>query len=273
MSDSVQTAGPLPATVRTPSAVRPRLGATSRLDAWWLQPLLVALGLGAFGAYSTWAAFQGANYEWAAVKGLPVYLSPFYSPLLTPDWWPLSPALLILWAPLGFRATCYYYRKAYYRAFFLDPPACSVGEARGHRYKGETAFPFILQNVHRYFLYVALVFIGILGYDVVLAFTRWPTEGGTGFGVGLGSLIMLANVVLLTGYTLGCHSLRHVVAGKLDCFSCGALGGARYDLWRGLNVLNQRHMLWAWMSLTSVGLTDLYIRLVASGVWVDPRLL
>ncbi|MFN2432048.1 MAG: succinate dehydrogenase [Gemmatimonadota bacterium] len=274
MTDSVQTAGPVPPAARTPAAVRPRLGATSRRDAWWLQPVLVALGLAAFGVYSTWAAFQGVNYEWGPVEGLPVYLSPFYSPLFTPEWWPLSPALLILWAPLGFRATCYYYRKAYYRAFFLDPPACAVGEARGHGYRGETAFPFILQNVHRYFLYLALIFIGILSYDAALAFTRWPRAGGgTGFGAGLGSLIMLANVILLAGYTFGCHSLRHAVAGKLDCFSCGALGGARYDLWRGVNVLNQRHMLWAWMSLTSVGVTDLYIRLVASGVVADPRLL
>ena len=275
MTDSVQTAGPVRSGIRTPAAQRPKLGATSRRDAWWLSPLLIVLGLSAFGIYSTWAAFKGANFEWTPPGGsAPVYLSPFYSPLFTPDWWPLSPALLILWAPLGFRATCYYYRKAYYRAFFLDPAACAVGEARGHGYRGETAFPFVLQNVHRFFMYLAVVIIGILAYDVVLAFTRWSQPGGgTGFGIGLGSLIMLLNVVLLASYTFGCHSLRHVVAGKLDCFSCGALGGVRYDLWRGINVLNARHMLWAWMSLTSVGLTDLYIRLVALGVIADPRLL
>ena len=274
MTDGVQTAGSATPTVRTPAALRPRLGATSRRDAWWLQPLLIAFGLGIFGVYSTWAALQGENYEWGLVEGLPIYLSPFYSPLFTPDWWPLSPALLILWAPLGFRATCYYYRKAYYRAFFLDPPACAVSEARGHSYRGEAAFPFILQNVHRYFLYLALVFIGILGYDAILSFTRWPRSGGgVGFGAGLGSFIMLTNVVLLSGYTFGCHSLRHAVAGKLDCFSCGALGGFRYDLWRGINVLNRKHTLWAWMSLISVGFTDLYIRMVAAGVWTDPRIL
>jgi hypothetical protein len=272
MTDSVQTAGPLPPVARTPAA-RPRLGATARRDAWWVQPLLIALGFGAFIVYSTWAAFQGKNFEWGLVEGLPIYLSPFYSPLFLPEWWPLSPALLILWAPGGFRLTCYYYRKAYYRAYFLDPPACAVGEARGHSYRGETAFPFILQNVHRYFLYLALAFILILSYDVVLAFTRWPRpDGSVGFGAGLGSFVMFVNVVLLAGYTCGCHSLRHAVAGKLDCFSCGALGGARYDLWRGINVLNRKHMLWAWMSLFSVGFADLYIRMVASGVWTDPRI-
>ena len=274
MTDSVQTAGPFPPAARTPAAQRPRLGATSRRDTWWLQPLLVAIGLTIFVVYSTWAALQGTNYEWGPIERLPVYLSPFYSPLFTPDWWPLSPALLILWAPGGFRVTCYYYRKAYYRAYFLDPPACAVGEARGHRYRGETAFPFILQNVHRYFLYLALIFIVILTYDAIVSFTRWPgLDGEPGFGAGLGSLIMLTNVILLAGYTFGCHSLRHAVAGKLDCFSCGALGGARYDLWRGINVLNRKHMLWAWLSLGMVGFTDLYIRLVSAGVWADPRLL
>ncbi|HEY7462452.1 MAG TPA: succinate dehydrogenase [Gemmatimonadota bacterium] len=275
MTDSVRTAGPAPSRPRTPAAVSPRLGATSRRDAWWLQPLLVALGLGLYGVYSTWAAFVNANYEWTPPGGsLPVYLSPFYSPLFKPSWWPLSPALLILWAPLGFRATCYYYRKAYYRAYFLDPAACAVGEARGHSYRGETAFPFILQNAHRYFMYLAVVLIGILAYDAFLSFTRWPrADGSLGFGIGLGSLILLANVVLLAGYTFGCHSLRHVVGGNLDCFSCGALGGVRYDLWRGLSALNQRHMLWAWISLVGVGFTDFYIRMVASGAWTDPRLL
>jgi hypothetical protein len=275
MTDSVHTAGPRPPAVRTPAAVAPRLGATSRRDAWWAQPLLVALGLAVFGAYSTWAALQGVNYEWTPPGGgLPVYLSPFYSPLFTPHWWPWSPAILILWAPLGFRATCYYYRKAYYRAYFLDPPACAVSESRGHAYRGETSFPLVLQNVHRYFMYLAVVFIVILTYDAVLSFLRWPRPGGeVGFGAGLGSFIMLANVVLLAGYTFGCHSLRHAVAGRLDCFSCGALGGLRYDLWRGMNVLNQQHMLWAWMSLVMVGFTDLYIRMVASGAWTDPRML
>jgi hypothetical protein len=58
------------------------------------------------------------------------YLSPLFSPLIAPGWlpWFISPGLLILWIPLGFRATCYYYRKAYYRFYFADPPGCAVGE-------------------------------------------------------------------------------------------------------------------------------------------------
>jgi len=233
-----------------------------RRDAWWLELLPVVIVLGAFSVYATWRALEGAYYEWGP------YLSPFYSPLIKPRWWPFSPAILILGGPLGFRATCYYYRKAYYRSFFLDPPACSVGEFRSHKYRGETAFPLILQNLHRYFLYAALIFLIILWYDAIRAF--W-FEGG--FRIGVGSLVLLTNIILLSLYTFSCHSLRHIVGGKLDCFSCAAFGGQRHAVWRGTSVLNERHMLFAWLSLFSVGLSDLYVRLVATGAIRDLRLL
>lgn len=235
-----------------------------RRDAWWLEPVPVVIVLGLFGVYATLRAFEGTYYEWGP------YLSPFYSPLIDPahHWWPLSPALLILGGPLGFRVTCYYYRKAYYRAFFLDPPACAVGEPGEHRYRGETAFPLILQNLHRYFLYLALIFLVILWYDAIRAFSF-----GGRFGIGAGSLVLLGNIILLTLYTFSCHSLRHLVGGNVDCFSCAAFGRSRYAAWRGAGVLNERHMLFAWLSLLSVGFADLYVRLVASGAVRDFRLL
>src|SRR5438552_14166384 len=157
---------------------RPSFGQTMRPDIWWRQPLLVFLGLGAFIVYSTWAAFQGTHYFFGN------YISPFYSPELfgdsphswfgpKPSWWPgwllFSPALLILWAPGGFRLTCYYYRGAYYKAFWADPPACTVGEPR-KTYLGERSFPLIMQNVHRYFLYLAFLFLLVRAYEVVMAF-------------------------------------------------------------------------------------------------------
>src|SRR6516225_2434963 len=153
-------------------------GETMRRGAWWAQPLFVFLGLSTFVVYSTWAAFQGTHY-WLDQNGAD-YLSPFYSPEIfgssphaifgpKPDWWPsfllFSPALLVLWAPAGFRLTCYYYRGAYYKAFWADPPSCAVGEPR-QSYWGERSLPLILQNVHRYFLYVALIFLVILALDV-----------------------------------------------------------------------------------------------------------
>jgi hypothetical protein len=241
---------------------RSGFGATMRRDLWWLELVPIILLLGGFGVYATWRAFENAHYEWGP------YLSPFYSPLFKPTWWPFSPAILILGGPLGFRATCYYYRKAYYRAFFLDPPACAVGELRPHSYRGETSFPLILQNLHRYFFYVALIFLIVLWYDAVHAF--WFAGS---FGVGVGSLVLLVNIVLLSLYTFSCHSLRHIVGGNVDCFSCVAFGRAREKAWRGATFLNEHHMLFAWLSLVSVGLADLYVRSVASGMIRDLRLL
>ncbi|MGA2813679.1 MAG: succinate dehydrogenase [Candidatus Acidiferrum sp.] len=241
-----------------------RFGSTQRRDAWWIEILPVIAVMGGFSVYATLRALEGKFYEWGP------YISPFYSPLIDANhhWWPFSPAILILGGPLGFRATCYYYRKALYRAFLLDPPACAVSESGGRSYSGETAFPFILQNLHRYFFYLAILFLGFLWYDAVLAF-HFPE----GFGIGAGSLVMLANVVLLSTYTFSCHSLRHLAGGKLDCFSCATFGVPRHSAWRVVSFLNERHMLWAWMSLFSVGLTDFYIRLVSAGYLKDIRIL
>ena len=256
-----------------------RLGETQRSDAWWAGPLATALGLGGFILYSTFRAFYNAEYQLGAGSELlPEHahlLSPFYSPL-APEWirnslpvW-ISPAFLILWAPGGFRLTCYYYRKAYYRTFFLDPPACAVGEGR-KRYSGETTL-FLFQNLHRYFLYLALLFLIILAVDVFHA-CRWPTEsGGWTFGVSVGTLVLTLNTVLLTLYTFSCHSLRHLIGGNLDCFSCVALGSTRHSLWTGTSRLNKNHMLWAWMSLLGVGFADFYVWMVASGRITDLEL-
>lgn len=250
----------------------PRLGATLRRDRWWAAPASVAIGLALLGGYATWAILQGAHYYTTP------YLSPFYSPCLAAscpepirllgfEWWQFSPAILIMAAVLGFRGTCYYYRKAYYRAYFLDPPACAVDEHRGHKYKGESAFPWIIQNAHRYFLYLSLPILAFLWYDTAHAFF-FPD----GFGIGVGSLVLLVNVVLLTGYLLGCHSLRHLIGGRTDCYSCVRFGETRHKAWRGLSIFNRHHMFWAWTSLAFVCLTDLYVRLLSRGVITDLRI-
>jgi len=256
---------------------RRRFGDTTRPDRWWLRPLGVFVVLGGFVVYATWAAFQGDHYRFGP------YLSPFYSPELFgsaqawfgtwPAWWPavlrLSPAVLILWAPGGFRLTCYYYRGAYYKAFWADPPACTVGEPRAH-YRGEHSLPLILQNLHRFFLYLALVFLVILASDVwrALWFTD-PATGRTVFGLGLGTLVLATNVVLLGGYTLGCHSLRHLVGGGLDILAGRPVRRVAYAC---ASCLNRAHMRWAWASLVWVAFSDVYIRLCATGVWADWRI-
>jgi hypothetical protein len=244
-------------------------GSTLRKDAWWVEPLVVVLVLGSFGAYSTWAALQNAHYYVAP------YLSPFYSPCLSTTcqevtiplvgaWWTLSPAFLILGIPLGFRVTCYYYRKSYYRSFFGSPPGCAVRDI-SRSYKGETRFPFILQNVHRYFFWLALIVVGFLWWDVIRAF-----QFSDGFGIGFGTLVLVANATLLSLYSFSCHSCRHLGGGHLDSFSGSPV---RYKLWRAFTVLNERHMLYAWISLFGVALTDLYVRLLSMGIIHDVRII
>lgn len=174
------------------------------------------------------------------------------------------PALLILIFPLGFRLTCYYYRKAYYRGFWASPPACAVAEPH-KKYTGETRFPLILQNIHRYFFYAAILVAGILTYDTVLSFRDETYAWGH---MGLGTLVFLLNITLIWAYTLSCHSCRHIVGGKLKHFSKHPV---RYRMWQWVGKLNERHMLLAWASLISVALADFYVFLLSSGAFDDPR--
>lgn len=246
---------------------------TLRTDRWWLQPAATASGLLVFVVYATWAAFQNANYYVGPAMHRD-YLSPLYSPCLAQNckyvwgpvlgsWWSISPAIAVLIFPLGLRLTCYYYRKAYYRSYWGSPPACAVADA--HRsYTGETRFPLVLQNAHRWFFYIGAIFAGINIFDAVAAFRGFSG----GIGMGLGTLILCVNGVLLSLYTLSCHSCRHLLGGQLRSFHTHRF---RYWLWDKITPLNKHHMLFAWLSLFWVAFTDLYIRLVAAGWIHDPR--
>lgn len=256
------------------------LAATLRKDRWWVEPLVTGTGFLLFVIYATWSAFQGSYYWYGS------YLSPFYSPPLFidpsapgaaplehawfgmwPDWlrviWPsflpTSPAWLILIGPLSFRATCYYYRKFYYRAYFMSPPACAVGAVPQKQYRGETML-LLFQNLHRYTLYIAIAYIFILTYDAYVAFFR-----NGQFGIGVGTVILVINPILLGTYTFGCHSFRHLVGGRLDCFSCSGTAAARHGFWGKVSWLNARHMRFAWISLVWVAFTDFYVRMVSMG--------
>jgi hypothetical protein len=253
-------------------------GETMRRDAWWLPNIFVVAVLGGFIAYATWAAFQNAHYTYGP------YLSPFYSPELwgasphawfgpKPPWWPafvpFSPALIILPVPALFRFTCYYYRGAYYKAFWADPPACAVGEPR-KTYWGERSFPLVMQNFHRYGLLLSFIFLVFLWHDAWLGLWWDDGAGGTRFGIGVGSVVMIVNCTLLSGYTIGCHSMRHIVGGIMDRMSRAPLRKLAYDC---SSACNRGHMTWAWFSLFGVALTDVYIRLCAMGVLTDVRIL
>jgi hypothetical protein len=248
---------------------------TLRTDRWWLPPLATFVGLAAFLIYGlVRTAMQ--DYYWVAEHH---YLTPFYSPCMSrsctpasahfgrpfPEFPPLVPlAIVSLPLLLLFRLTCYYYRKAYYRSFWLAPPACAVSEPHS-TYTGETRFPLVMQNLHRYFFYAALVITAINTYDAVFAF-----YGENGFGIGLGNLILVGNVILLWGYTLSCHSCRHVVGGRLKHFSRHPV---RYRMWTWVSKLNTRHMEFAWITLGTLVLTDAYVALLSAGVISDLRII
>ena len=239
------------------SPSRPRVrNPYSRLPNW-VYPTFVVTALSLFGLFAIWVVFFQTEGYFAP------YLSPFYSPLIRVG--PIPPGVWVAWAPLAFRATCYYYRKAYFRSFFWHPRSCAVPEPN-RRYRGETAFPWVLNNFHRFAFYATVVQVAFLWFDAIIAF-----DFGGRFGIGLGSVLMLVNVILLSGYTFGCHAFRHLAGGELDCFSCSLAARARHQLWKGVTVLNIRHDRWAWASLFSVAATDIYVRLLLHHLVLDPR--
>ncbi|HZM76569.1 MAG TPA: hypothetical protein VFC19_12630 [Candidatus Limnocylindrales bacterium] len=246
---------------------------TLRTDRWWLAPLITAVGLGAWVLYATVRVFMQKWY-WVDQYS---YLTPFYSPCVSdgcvpdaahfgrflPDN-PLIPyAALSLPFLLLFRLTCYYYRKAYYRSFWISPPACAVPD--GHKsYSGETRFPLIFQNAHRYAFYAAAIISVINTYDAILAHITAERT----FGLGLGNVILWINVIMLWAYTVSCHSCRHIIGGRLKHFSKHPV---RYRAWTFVSRLNARHMALAWITLGTLAVTDFYIMALAAGWWPDLR--
>jgi hypothetical protein len=239
------------------------LGQTLRKDNWWLGPLITFLVLSGFVVYATLRAFEGAHYAWGP------YLSPLASPYFETKGLGiplLTPAILILPFPGLFRFTCYYYRKAYYRSFGMTPPGCAVGARSPGSYNGERKL-LIFQNLHRYALYFALLFLVFLWHDFIKSLSF---DGKIGFGGG--SLVILLNCTFLTLYTTSCHSFRHLVGGSIDSYSTAPFGMLRHRMWKAVSTLNVNHMAYAWISLFGVIACDLYIRSLATGAIHDFRL-
>jgi len=262
-------------TATRPVGARPRAAIdakTLRTDKWWIAPLLTVIGLTAWLAYATVRVFMH-KYFWVQDYH---YLTPFYSPCITdrcppdaaefgtwlPSAWFMPEAAFSLPLLLLFRLTCYYYRKAYYRSFWMSPPACAVPD--GHqRYTGETRFPLLFQNAHRYAFYAAVIISLINTWDATNAM-RAP--GGFGFGVG--NVFLWVNVIMLWAYTASCHSCRHIMGGRLKHFSAHPV---RYKAWTFISKLNAQHMQLAWITLGTLALTDFYIMAVSAGWITDLR--
>ena len=248
---------------------------TFRTDKWWIQPAITASVLFLFVVYATFRAFENGKYYAAPL------ISPFYSPCLAKNcatgstsfvgtifgsWhvfgMSVSPSLFILIFPLAFRMTCYYYRKSYYRSFWMSPPACAVAEPH-KTYTGETRQPLILQNGHRYAFYAGLVLNVFLTIDAVQAFQK--PVGPTGHQhlvwghMSIGTLVLVANASFLWLYSASCHTCRHTIGGRLRNFSAHPI---RYKLWSWVSVLNHKHQEFAWISLFGVAFADFFVRLV-----------
>jgi hypothetical protein len=262
-------------TATRPHAARGRAAIaakTLRTDRWWFAPLVTFVGLSAWLAYGLVRVYM---HRWYYVEDYH-YLTPFYSPCITercvpeaahfgtflPGWWIIPEAALTLPFLLLFRLTCYYYRKAYYRSFWFSPPACAVPD--GHQeYTGETRFPLVGQNLHRYAFYLAVVISLVNTFDAIIAF-----QSPSGFGFGLGNVILVGNVVMLWLYTVSCHSCRHIIGGRLKHFSKHPV---RYRAWGFVSKLNGKHMQLAWITLGTLVITDFYVMAVAAGWWPDLR--
>ena len=258
-------------TLDTPTGARAAIPQrTLRKDRWWQSPLLTMAGLLAWIAYGLVRVFM---QKWYWVDDYH-YLTPFYSPCVStgcepaaahfgrflPDWRIMPYAALSLPVLGLFRLTCYYYRKAYYRSFWGSPPACAVPDLH-RRYRGETRFPLILQNSHRYFFYAAVV----LSADQHLRRGARLPLPRRGFGFGLGNVLLVGNVVLLWAYTVSCHSCRHIIGGRLST-SPGTRCATGPGAWS--RALNGKHMQLAWITLGTLALTDVYIMAVAAG-WIS----
>jgi hypothetical protein len=244
-----------------------RLGATSRRDKWWVQPMAIVIALTLFGIYTIVRAILSKYYAITA-DGAHIQ-SPFFSPDLPGifSFKSFRPwAFMVLWAPLGLRTTCYYYRKSYYRSFFLAPPSCAVAGVARRKYTGETKLPLVLNNLHRIFFYLATIVVLFLWIDAIRSFFY-----NGAFGIGVGNVFLLVNVLCLSAFTFGCNSWRHIIGGKLNCFSCSTAAKTRHGLWKKVSILNGHHQFWAWISMFTVGGVDLYVWLVSSGVFNDPH--
>ncbi len=253
------------------------LGRTNRIDNWLKQPLAMGLGLTAAMLYTAWRLFlypESISYE---LDGSTV-MSPIFSPNVLewelfglkdwnhPSW--VNAAVLVLWIPFGFRGTCYYMRRVYYRTFFASPTACWVDEPEINKalgYQGEKRL-FIINNLHRYFLYAAMLILVIKWWDV----THTLHFHG-GYGMSLGTLVMGIEAFLLTMYVTSCHALRHLAGGSLDRWTT-SIGRIRGALFGRISIFNRSHGFWFWTSLTFVFCGDLWVLAVREGHLSDVAL-
>jgi hypothetical protein len=212
----------------------------------WTFVLLFALGI--------WALI---TYPIVEFKG---YVDPFY-----------SPTVLIAPLPGLFRLTCYAYRKDYHRHVFHHPLGCDEderGENHNRPYTGERNAILQIENFHRYLLYAAIPILPFFYYD----FLHSLTYSGS-ILLRLGSFVLLANALMLTSWTISCHSFRHLIGGNLDSYSHASAGKFRKKLFDLQSRLNAHHEALAWISLFTIFFADMYLRALSAGLPFDLRII
>ena len=219
MTTTVENPSPTPVSIGAPRGGPDQ--PTLRKDNWWVEPAVTFVVLVSFVVYSTWAAFVGKNY-YAGADLHRNLISPFYSPCIanscvpgshafgTLPFWNYSPALLILIFPLGFRLTCYYYRKAYYRSFWLSPPACGVADAHAQLQRRDPVPPDPAERPPLLLLDPAPLQL----HPHLRRHPRLP-PARLGIGISVGTLVLCANAAFLWLYSLSCHACRHFCGGQV----------------------------------------------------------
>lgn len=177
------------------------------------------------------------------------YIDPFY-----------SPTILILPAIALFRLTCYAFRKSYNKHLFKHPQSCIIktGTDFKRSYSGETSFLFRFENLHRYFMYFSVLILPFFYYDAYISFIYNISL------LRLGSILLLADAVILSLYVFSCHSVRNLIGGNKDCFQCLKFSIKRKKIFDFQSFLNEHHEFFAWFSLAFIIFIDLFIRFIAA---------
>ena len=249
-------------------------GITDRVDKWWNEPFWMAFALPLPLVYTT---FRVTLWDGEIQYDNHRVTSPIFSPdvihlfdLKTPNW--MNSALLILWIPFGFRGTCYYMRRVYHRVFFQNPTACVVSKPEiNYRigYKGETGL-FILNNIHRYMLYLAIIILSMKIFDVYHTMHFFNGTETAGFGISVGTVVLAVESFLLLMYVGSCHAFRHLFGGSMNQWR-GGISGIMGGIYIKISNINVDHSFWFWTSLGMVFIGDLFVWAVAEGIISDPE--
>ena len=184
--------------------------------------------------------------------------------------------MLILWIPFGFRGTCYYMRRVYYRSFFQSPTACWVDEPQLNTRIGYTfeKGPFIINNLHRYFLCAAMAVLLVKWFEVLVSM-RFSDEVAALYGRNsrhwrLGRHPRPRHRILPADHVrdlMPCHSSPRRWRPRPMGVRSGRTAGT--GLHR-LTALNRQHGFYFWVSLCMVFVGDAYVIIIDQAGINDP---